>query len=159
MARLRTLEGLALFALVLTWANPTKADALAMASSRLGPAKDIAWFHDLYEARRRSLETGRPMLIVFGAPWCHYCREMERTTLADPKIVSYVSSSYIPVRLDADRDKRIADILKVKPIPCTIVLSPNAEPLTKIVGYRDVPKYYGELEKARRRLVAQRPRR
>jgi thioredoxin-related protein len=154
MLRIRTLQGLALLAIALSSACETKADTRPITPSRLKPANSIAWFHDLYQARKRSLESGRPMLIVFGAPWCHYCREMEHTTLVDPKIVNYVSTCYVPVRLDADRDKRIAEILKVKPIPCTVVLSPNAELLAKVVGYRDVPKYYGELEKARRRLVS-----
>src|SRR5438552_3605835 len=53
----------------------------------------IAWFHDLFEAHKISVQTGRPLLIVFGAPWCHYCRELEQTTLRDPKIVSYVQAN------------------------------------------------------------------
>jgi thioredoxin-like negative regulator of GroEL len=113
----------------------------------------IAWFHDLHEAHKVAEATGRPLLVVFGADWCHYCKEMERTTLADPTMVAYVGAHFVPVHLDKDRDKRVADILKVKPIPCTVVLSPNADLLGTVVGYQDVKKYRGELEKTRQRYA------
>jgi thioredoxin-related protein len=117
------------------------------------PAGGIAWFHDLFEAHKVAVATGRPLLIVFGADWCHYCKEMEKTTLQNPKLASYVSANFVPVHLDTDRDKRIAEILKVKPIPCTVVLSPKADMLVKIVGYREMSPYYAELEKSRLRYV------
>ncbi len=93
------------------------------------------------------------MLIVFGAEWCHYCRELDNTTLKNAELVSYISSNFIPVHLDADKDVRIAQILKAKPIPCTVVLSPDAELMGRTIGYQDVQHYYVELEKMRQRYV------
>jgi thioredoxin 1 len=132
---------------MLATACPTMGEAVSAA--RGVNSQDIAWFHDLYEAHQQSARTGRPMLIVFGAPWCHYCREMEAKTLRDPKLVSYVAANFVPVHLDTEHDQRVAEILKVKPIPCTVVLSPGADLLGKIVGYEEVPQYYQQLEKSR----------
>jgi thioredoxin-related protein len=118
-----------------------------------GQYQGVAWFHDLYEAHKLSASTGKPMLIVFGATWCHYCRELDSKTLTNPQLAAYIESNFIPVHLDADRDKKVAEILKAKPIPCTVVLSPDANLVGKFLGYEEVQPYFAQLEKARQRYA------
>jgi thioredoxin-related protein len=151
MARLGPLWQVAVFACVLLSACDSRGDAWPAAGSQ--KPTDIAWFHDLYEAHRISAATGRPMLIVFGAEWCHYCRELDSTTLKNPDVVNYITANFIPVHLDADKDVRVAQILKAKPIPCTVVLSPDAELMGRTFGYQDVQHYFVELEKMRQRYI------
>jgi thiol-disulfide isomerase/thioredoxin len=155
MARLSAFFQILCVAFVLSSACETRGDARSQPGDQTGldGAGGIAWFHDLFEAHKVSAQTGRPMLIVFGADWCPHCKEMEKGPLRDPKVVSYVSANYVPVHLDAGDDRRIAEILKVKPIPCTVVLSPKADMLCKIVGYREPAPYLGELEKSRVRYL------
>jgi len=156
MPRIGNLRQLVLVALVLSSACDSRGDAMpapgGTADGQQATA-GITWFHDLYEAHKRSAETGRPMLIVFGAKWCHYCREMDATTLKNPALVNYITTNFVPVHLDADHDKRVAEILKAKPIPCTVVLSPEADLLGKVIGYQEVKPYAGELEKTRQRYA------
>ncbi|MGE3317538.1 MAG: thioredoxin fold domain-containing protein [Planctomycetaceae bacterium] len=111
----------------------------------------IEWHSDLYTAHKTAVQTGKPMLVVFGAEWCHYCKQLENQTLAQPQMTEYVNQNFVPVHLDMDkpRDKEVANILGVKPIPCTVVLSPEAELLGKVVGYYDAPKYQKSLDEAR----------
>ena len=84
------------------------------------------------------------MMIVFGAEWCTYCRKMEQTTLTDPSLIHSVNENYIPVHLDFDDERKIAEILEVDRLPCTVFLSPRADLLGRMVGfvgrrqYRDV---------------------
>ena len=68
-------------------------------------------------------------------------------------LAAYIESNFIPVHLDSDRDKRVAEILKAKPIPCTVVLSPDANLVAKFLGYEEVQPYFAQLEKARQRYV------
>lgn len=156
MARMGTFFGtmrqLIFVSLLLSAACDTRGDAPPMAGPNQSPS-GVVWFHDLYEAHQVSVATGRPMLIVFGADWCHYCRELDTKTLTNPNLAAYVSANFVPVHLDADRDKRVAEILKAKPIPCTVVLSPNAELVARIFGYEEVQPYFGELEKSRQRYL------
>ncbi len=144
--RIGILRQLILAAIVLSSACDVRGDARQSGRQTSG---NIAWFHDLYEAHKVSAATGRPMLIVFGASWCHYCKEMEATTLRNPNLAAYVTANFVPVHLDADRDSRLAEIFKAKKLPCTLVLSPNADLLGRILGYQDVQPYYTELEKTR----------
>jgi thiol-disulfide isomerase/thioredoxin len=146
----KTLRLVILTSFVLCVASKTWADAQPTAGSR---TQGIAWFHDLYEAHKASASTGKPMLIVFGAGWCHYCRELDTKTLTNPQLAAYIESNFIPVHLDADKDKRLAEILKAKPIPCTVVLSPDANLVGKFLGYEEVQPYFAKLEKARQQYV------
>jgi thioredoxin-related protein len=152
---LKTLGLVILAAVVVCVSSRTWGDAQPAGNQYQG----VAWFHDLYEAHKASASTGKPMLIVFGAPWCHYCRELETKTLTNPQLAGYIESNFIPVHLDKDKDKRVADILKVKSIPCTVVLSPEAHMVAKNLGYEEVQPYFTQLEKARQQYVRMQQRR
>lgn len=104
----------------------------------------INWRSDLKKAHQESVKLNRPMMIVFGAEWCTYCRKMEQTTLTDPSLIQSVNQNYIPVHLDFDEERKVAEILEVDRLPCTVFLSPRADLLGRMVGfvgrrqYRDV---------------------
>jgi thioredoxin-related protein len=154
MARTGRLWQIALVACILLSACDSRGDVWpTVEKDAKSTSGGIAWFHDLYEAHKVSAATGRPMLILFGAEWCHYCRELENTTLKNPEVVNYISTNFVPVHLDTDKDGRVAQILKAKPIPCTVVLGPDADLMGRTFGYQDPQHYFVELEKMRQRYV------
>tara|TARA_R110002111_G_scaffold168038_2_gene233926 strand:+ start:28216 stop:28719 length:504 start_codon:yes stop_codon:yes gene_type:complete len=110
----------------------------------------IKWHKDLESAHQAALKSNKPIFIVFDASWCTYCRKLEKDTLSDPRMSRYLNQAFEPVRLDFDKDREIADTLKVKSIPCTVVLSSEADLLARQVGYSKVPRYHSMLEKARK---------
>ena len=115
----------------------------------VAPSKPrINWQKDIFTAHDVSLKTGKPILIVFGADWCTYCKKLDEYTLSHPGMTKYVNSSFVPVYLDFDREKRIVDILKIDKIPCTVVLSPHADLLSKQFGYLRPVAYHDVLQKA-----------
>jgi thiol-disulfide isomerase/thioredoxin len=152
-ARILGLLGCSIFvSFLFATACDCRGDAQPNAGAGQHP-QGIAWFHDLYEAHQVSVATGKPMLILFGATWCHYCKELEAKTLTNPNLAAYISTYYVPVHLDTDRDKRVTEILKAKPIPCTIILSPDANFVARFVGYEEPRPYFNELEKNRQRYL------
>jgi thioredoxin-related protein len=110
----------------------------------------LKWETDLNKAHELALETNKPMLLVFGAEWCHYCKKLEQTTLTNPELVRYIDANFIAVHIDADEQERVAEILEVKGLPCTIVLSPDADLLGRITGFKQPSAFYEELAKARK---------
>jgi thioredoxin-related protein len=103
--------------------------------------QSIQWIYDLKQAHRLSGVTGRPILIVFGGPWCQYCKKLDKEVLSHPTIVKYVNNTFIPVHLDASKDERAAQILDVKSLPTSIVLSPQAALLGSVEGFVSIKEY------------------
>ncbi len=140
--------GFSLIILVGICVELSKADTKASTSG--AAANQIKWHTDLETAHQAAMKSNKPVFIVFDASWCTYCRKLEKDTLSDPRMARYLNQAFEPVHLDFDKDREIADTLKVKSIPCTVVLSAEADLLARQVGYSKVPRYHAMLEKARK---------
>jgi thioredoxin-related protein len=110
--------------------------------------KAIGWQSDIIAAHKVSLKEGRPLLVVFSADWCGYCKKLEKETFLERQTVEYINSKFVPVRLDFDAQRRIADILEVKSLPTTVILNSEADLLGTIVGYVKTEQYRKSLAAA-----------
>jgi len=113
------------------------------------PPSSIKWQTDLKAARKQAVTEGKPIMIVFGAEWCGFCKKLEHQTLNTPEMSRYINDNFIPVHLDLDKEKKIGSILEVESLPCTVVLSPDADLLGRINGYQTVGPYQKNLAAAR----------
>jgi uncharacterized protein YyaL (SSP411 family) len=120
--------------------------ALAAGFPGVGPR--VKWQTDLHAAHRVSVANDRPMLLVFGADWCGYCKKLEQKTLGRSPVAEFVNAAFVPVHIDFDRDPRIAEVLEIKSLPCTVVLSPEADLLGRLDGYVEHEEYKQVLEQA-----------
>lgn len=105
------------------------------------PKNGIAWETDLLKARAQAVKTGRPLLVVFGAEWCTFCKKMENTTMAEKEMVKSINTRFVPVHLDFDKQRPVADALKIKAIPCSVVLSSDADVLSRHDGFAKSEDY------------------
>lgn len=113
-------------------------------------APGVKWEKDLRTAHKRAVTLKKPLLIVFDAEWCTYCKKLDQKTLGDARMARFINAAFIPLHLDLEKDTKIAQVLDVDRVPCTVVLSPDADLLGRLVGYADVDEYYTHLQKARR---------
>lgn len=114
--------------------------------------QDIQWQTDLFAAHKLSQQHNKPMLIVFGAEWCGYCKKMEAQTLTQPEVAGYINAHFIPVHLDADKEERVTKILEIESLPCSVVLSPNADLLGRIDGYVAAETFQRRLSASRENM-------
>lgn len=122
--------------------------ATAAPPSASATKSKIQWHHSLKAAHKLAIEQDKPLLIVFGASWCTYCHKLERETLGDKRITALVERDFIPVHLDFDKDAKVAKILEVERLPCTVILSPQADLLQKHEGYAEFKEYNQTLQAA-----------
>jgi thiol:disulfide interchange protein DsbD len=105
-----------------------------------------AWLSDLYAAPRiewhpyeagmaRSRFEKKKAFIYFYADWCGYCAEMDRKTFTDPEVVALLNRSFIPIRVDADRDKAAASLFRVKGLPDIWFMGETGEAIGHRPGY------------------------
>ncbi|MFN0111594.1 MAG: thioredoxin family protein [Blastocatellia bacterium] len=66
----------------------------------------------LAEAKR----SNKPLVLEFTAEWCSPCRQMERTTLADARVVELLKQTVF-VRIDTDREPKLAEAFGVVGLP------------------------------------------
>ncbi|MBL8851808.1 MAG: thioredoxin family protein [Planctomycetaceae bacterium] len=122
------------------------------AAERSQPAEEsvgVEWQSNLKAAHRLAVRDNKPLLIVFGAEWCHFCKKLEEETLAHPALARYINDTYVPVHLDFDKDDRVRDILQVERLPCTILLTKDAEILDRFEGYMPPADIYKKLAAAK----------
>lgn len=108
----------------------------------------LQWHKSLKQAHKLAIETDKPLLIVFGASWCGYCHKLEKETLTDKRLTALIEREFIPVHQDFDQDSKVAKILEVERLPCTVVLSPQADLLQKSEGFADFKNYMKILQAA-----------
>ena len=113
-----------------------------------GSTPKLKWQTNLKAAHKLAVKQDKPMMIVFGASWCTYCHKMEKETLADRQTVAFIEREFIPVHLDYDKEQTIAKILEVESLPCTVILTPDADLLGRATGYMEPKDFRSKLTTA-----------
>jgi thiol:disulfide interchange protein DsbD len=135
----RTLIGSMIVLAVL--ASMLSANAFAGASwtHRKHPA--IKWMHNIDEGLARAKREKKPVMVDFMAVWCPPCHAMEDTTFASPDVIRR-ASAFIPVRIDIDRQRAVAERYEALArkyggigIPNVLFMAPDGRKLKHIVGY------------------------
>ena len=103
---------------------PTSSDASGP------PFQAIEWLDWSAAAFARAALERKPVLLSITASWCHGCAVMDRTTYADPAIVTAIREQTIPVRVDADRRPDVNERYNLEGWPSTALLTPSGEILT-----------------------------
>lgn len=109
----------------------------------------VAWQKDLKSAHTVAVRENKPLLLVWGADWCTFCKKLEQESLAHPTLARYINDTFVPVHLDYDKDEKVREILEVERLPCTIVLTPEAEQLERFEGFHPATDVYRKLAAAR----------
>ena len=115
---------LVFFSLSLAWAaTPEKTEK-------------ITWTN--YEKGRAMAEKqGKKIFLYFHADWCTYCKKMELTTFKDKGVIDYINENYIAIRVDSDKEQKIASLFGVRGLPSTWFLKSDSGKLSSMPGYID----------------------
>ncbi len=60
------------------------------------------WLASESQGLERARAESKPMLIDFSADWCVACKELERFTFSDPRVIE-LARRFVPVRIDATK--------------------------------------------------------
>ncbi len=98
------------------------------------PSGNIQWYS--YE---EGIEKGRlenkNIYINFYADWCAYCIKMDESTFAESYVYAYLNKHFISIKVNVDKETRIAKEYKVQPIPDSWFLSKTGNKIANRPGY------------------------
>jgi tetratricopeptide (TPR) repeat protein len=100
-------------------------------------AQEVEWRTDYNKARQEASDKGRPLILDFGTENCFYCRKLDATTFREPAIVTLLNKSFVPLRIDANREAGLAEALRVERFPTLVIAAPNGKILAVQEGYVD----------------------
>jgi thioredoxin-like negative regulator of GroEL len=111
------------------------------------PAQDVEWRQDYASALREATEKNRPVLIDFGTENCFWCKKLDTTTFHEPGIVTLMNQNFIPLRIDAEKEPRLAADLHVESYPTVVLAGADKRILDVQVGFIDAPGFQEKLQR------------
>jgi thioredoxin-related protein len=122
--------------------------AICNLQSAICHAQEIPWRFDYNAARREAQQKGLPLLIDFGTDNCFWCRKLEETTLRDPTVARLMCERFIPLKINADRDPTLAQLLHIQSYPTVVLAASDGKILGTMEGYQDAARFPENLQRA-----------
>jgi thioredoxin-related protein len=91
----------------------------------------IEW-HTYDDGMARSRFEKKKVFLYFYAEWCAYCRDMDLKTFKDPNVIGTLNRSFIPIRVNSDREQAAATLFRVKGLPDSWFLGESGD----VIGHR-----------------------
>ena len=112
----------------------------------------IKWKNNLDSAFAIASKSNKLIMIDFMAEWCPPCKEMDKITFSNTNIIKK-SNEFIPVRIDVDKQKDIAEEYNGNArkyggigIPNILFLDKEKNIIRQIVGFHNVDQLMGVMD-------------
>lgn len=97
------------------------------------------------EARAATKGNDKILIVKATAVWCGPCKQMDKTTWRDEKIVKWFEANGLAIQIDVDKQPDVSKALNIDAMP-TMVAFKNAEEFDRVVGYKSADEFLPWLE-------------
>lgn len=111
----------------------------------------IHFSQDLPATLAAALESGKPVIVVFGAAWCPHCRRMSEETFTSPEVRA-LGDKFLWARIDIDRHLTLVRSYDVRAVPQVHLLDSRGNRRGQMVGTLGPSEFRGYLEEFLHRL-------
>lgn len=111
-------------------------------SGEEAPPTDLV--DDYQSARRLALLHQRPLLVIFGAEWCGWCRKLEEDL--DSQEGDPIRRQWVVAKVDVDDQPRLAQEMDVGSLPALRILNASGDVVASRTGYVELTELQSWLE-------------
>jgi thioredoxin-related protein len=94
----------------------------------------INW-HTYKEGMELGKKDRKKVFLYFYTDWCGYCRDMEKVTFRNQSVIDILNGRFIPVKVNADKEKGPASDYNVKGFPSNWFIDEKGENISALPGY------------------------
>lgn len=109
-------------------------------------AGEVYWRMVYNDARREAEAKGLPLLLDISRDQCYWCDKLDQTTFRDERIVPILNSKFIPLKINASNQPKLAEVLRISAYPTVVFAAPDGRILKSIEGYQDAAKFYDSMQ-------------
>lgn len=103
----------------------------------------------LDEACRQAEQQGKLVFIDFYTTWCVPCKILERTTFVDEAVIKWMQENTVALKLDAEKETRLADRYRIASYPTLLFLKPDGEEVGRVEGAGSAEEFLREAARIR----------
>lgn len=103
----------------------------------------IQWETNPYAASQKAKAESKAVMLHFTADWCGPCQNLKRFVFSNPTVIRAINQNFVPVLVDIDKHKALAQELKVRTVPHDVFLTPDGEVITRRSSPVDGNNYLG----------------
>lgn len=107
---------------------------------------------EIVKALENARNNNKPVLLIFDAVWCPYCKKLNNETLRHKEVLKTLAG-YEKLHVDIDKNPDDAESFKVAPasrggdgIPAIVIFSPQGKELARTAGFME-PKEFNQFLK------------
>lgn len=92
-----------------------------------------------WQPYQKGIELGKSqskkIFLNFYADWCRYCKQMDQQTFTDDSIINYLNEYFISIRVDSDKQQKLAMAYNVRGLPVSWFIAENGKEIGALPGY------------------------
>jgi len=100
----------------------------------------VQWLQDLEVAKSVARETGKLIVIDFGANWCGPCKTMDRE-LWERSEIEEAAKNFIGLKVNVDFNRALATAYHVTAIPKVVIVTVSGDIIWENIGFSGVEPY------------------
>lgn len=123
-------------------------------NSEFAASNEIRWQMYSGQTLQKALEENKPMMIDFYADWCIPCKELDKLTFSDPRVVE-MAGNFLMIKADLTQEgslqvQQLKQNYKIKGVPTLVFVDPNNReiPGTRAFGFINADEFLEVMDRA-----------
>jgi thioredoxin-related protein len=121
---------------------------------------DFNHSQDFASMQANAQQEGKLIFIDAYTDWCGWCKVMDKNTFSNERVANFMKNAFVSYKLEMEKDslgKLLSMKYAVTGFPSYLIITPEGQLHTILVGYMEVDAWLGALEETLSQPTPERP--